>query len=245
MDPAPDGPAPDGPAPDGPAPDGPASGRPAALLALDVADDPASWARAGFTVTDSCVHLGGLALRLVGPDRRRGVVAWSVVGRDGGPAVGAAVDGIAVVPPPGADDAELPPTAREHANTAVAVDHVVLATPDLAATTESLGAVGWVTRRTVPDPRGTGRTMRFFLVPTGSAGRVVLEVIADPDGGPRRPTVWGLAITALDLDAARRRLGEEAIGKARDAVQPGRRIATVRHGELGMGLPLALITPRG
>jgi hypothetical protein len=34
------------------------------------------------------------------------------------------------------------------------------------------------------------------------------------------------------------------VGPAKAAVQPGRRIATVREGA-GLGLPVALITPRG
>jgi hypothetical protein len=45
-----------------------------------------------------------------------------------------------------------------------------------------------------------------------------------------------------DLDAAAERLGDR-LGRARDAVQRGRRIATVRP-EAGLGPPVALITPR-
>jgi hypothetical protein len=45
-----------------------------------------------------------------------------------------------------------------------------------------------------------------------------------------------------DLDAAAARLGD-GLGTPRDAVQPGRRIATAR-GAAGLGVPLALMTPR-
>jgi hypothetical protein len=45
-----------------------------------------------------------------------------------------------------------------------------------------------------------------------------------------------------DLEAAAERLGDR-LGRVKDAVQPGRRIATVRR-EAGLGVPLALMTPR-
>ena len=52
------------------------------------------------------------------------------------------------------------------------------------------------------------------------------------------------AVTAVvsDIDHAATLLGDN-LGTVKDAVQPGRRIATVRP-EASGGLPLALITPR-
>ena len=44
-----------------------------------------------------------------------------------------------------------------------------------------------------------------------------------------------------DLEAAAAHLGEH-VGRIKDAVQPGRRIATVRD-SAGLGLPVALMTP--
>jgi hypothetical protein len=54
--------------------------------------------------------------------------------------------------------------------------------------------------------------------------------------------VWGLALVVDDLDAACARLGKELVGDLRDAVQPGRRIATLRPAA-GIGIPVALMTP--
>jgi hypothetical protein len=51
-----------------------------------------------------------------------------------------------------------------------------------------------------------------------------------------------LALVVDDLDAACLRLGAELIGEPRDAVQPGRRIATLRPAA-GVGIPIALMTP--
>ena len=53
--------------------------------------------------------------------------------------------------------------------------------------------------------------------------------------------VYGASVTLLTT-ASMRLLGER-LGRVKDAVQPGRRIATVRPDACG-GLALALITPR-
>lgn len=52
---------------------------------------------------------------------------------------------------------------------------------------------------------------------------------------------YGLAFLVDDLDATARTLGP-LLGEARDAVQPGRRIATVRR-EARLGLPVAFMPP--
>ncbi len=64
---------------------------------------------------------------------------------------------------------------------------------------------------------------------------------SDPDGiGPAR--LWGVTAVVEDLDALAARLGDR-LGAPGDAVQPGRRIATLRR-EAGLGVPLAFMTPR-
>ena len=72
---------------------------------------------------------------------------------------------------------------------------------------------------------------------------MILEVIQAADGspllanpdGPAR--LWGISFLAADLEQ-----GASVLGEPRDAVQPGRRIATVRR-EANLGLPVALMTP--
>jgi hypothetical protein len=53
---------------------------------------------------------------------------------------------------------------------------------------------------------------------------------------------WGLTLVVDDLDAAAARLGDR-VGPVKDAVQKGRRIATLRR-EAGLGVPVALMSPR-
>jgi hypothetical protein len=79
-------------------------------------------------------------------------------------------------------------------------------------------------------------------------GPAILEVVQEPAeateraGGDRPAFFWGLAFIAPDLDATVAHLGDRA-GEARDAVQPGRRIATLRR-SAGLSVPVALMTPR-
>jgi hypothetical protein len=74
-------------------------------------------------------------------------------------------------------------------------------------------------------------------------GEVILELIGSPDTpGEGDPGFFGLAHTVRDLDAAAALLGEH-LGDTKDAVQPGRRIATLRHRELGMSVATALMSP--
>jgi hypothetical protein len=78
-------------------------------------------------------------------------------------------------------------------------------------------------------------------------GELLLEVVAAPPGsrvaadpeGPAR--LWGISFLVDDLDATVARLGD-LVGEPRDAVQPGRRIATLRR-EASLGVAVAFMTP--
>jgi hypothetical protein len=129
-----------------------------------------------------------------------------------------------------------PAPASAHPLGARAVDHVVVATPDLERTFAALERAG-LERRRVREA-GPNARQGFYVV-----GDAVLEVVGprEPDGdGPA--SFWGLVLVVDDLDAAAERLGP-LLGTPRDAVQPGRRIATVRR-EAGLGTAVALMTPR-
>jgi hypothetical protein len=67
------------------------------------------------------------------------------------------------------------------------------------------------------------------------------QVVAER-GGPDRPArLWGLALLAPDLDATVTALAEH-VGAVRDAVQPGRRIATLKR-SARLAVPVALMSP--
>ena len=123
--------------------------------------------------------------------------------------------------------------AATHANGVTAIDHVVLLAPDLEQKIAQLEAQGIELRRIREGETGMGAYRQAFF----RVGRPILEVVeADP---PER--FWGITFTTDDIDAAAELLGDK-LGRVKDAVQPGRRIATVRS-EAGLGLPVALISP--
>jgi len=199
---------------------------------LIIGDEPDVWAAAGFTVDpDGVCRVGSVRLRLAGRAEGKRIYAWTVrdmtVPRDGG------IDGLPtfVVHTPLAEPAK-------HDNGVLYLDHVVLATPDLARTTAALEACGLEPRRT-RDSDTYGAPMRqvFFRM-----GEVILEVIGAPEAAGDGPAgFFGLAYTVDDLDATKAFFGD-AVGTPKPAVQPGRRIATLRHKELGLSVATAFMS---
>ena len=191
--------------------------------------------------------------------RAPGLQHLELIGVEGRPA------NLAGLPVVHVDDA--PPVIRESARGATqlplpqqrgftldvtGVDHVVVATDDVRATCAEIALrSGAALKRVKEGERGVQGFHRF--------GSVILEVVErrlvdpdsqqadptsrqdDPDHHAAHATYWGFVVTVADLDAAIAHLGPDVIGAAKPAVQPGRRIATVRSGA-GLGVPLALMS---
>jgi hypothetical protein len=192
------------------------------LTGLVIADAPATWADLGFAVHDDTLRVGGVAIRLAGRGAGEGILGWSVDG------LNSDVLPVAAPAPPAAP-------ARAHPNGVVAVDHVVASTPDLEATMEALAADGLRPRR-IRDVEGGDLRQAFYVLETA-----LLE-LAGPVAELAAPRFWGVTLVAHDLDALADRLGDR-LGEPRAAVQPGRRIATLRRAA-GSSVPVAFMTPR-
>jgi catechol 2,3-dioxygenase-like lactoylglutathione lyase family enzyme len=190
------------------------------LEELEIADEPADWRALGFEVEDGACQVSSVRLRLVGKGPRRGILGWKL--GDGEPAAAAA-----------------PP----HPNGVARIDHVVLLSPDLDRTVEELRSEGFELRRIREGETPGGSTRQAFF----RLGEPILEVVQAPEGTSvaRNPDgsarLWGVAFLVDDFDALGAALGE-LLGTARDAVQPGRKIATLRP-EAGLGPAIAFMTP--
>ena len=129
-------------------------------------------------------------------------------------------------------------TRWSRATVRLACDHLVVMSPDSDRTITALAAYGVEPRRQRhTDQYGPPFTQTFFRL-----GRPILELIgpATPAGSePAR--FYGIAFTVDDLDATAALLGDR-LGRVKDAVQPGRRIGTLRR-EAGAGIPLAFMSP--
>jgi hypothetical protein len=199
-----------------------------------VGDEVGPWRDAGFTVDDDgTCRVGTVRVRLAGREGGKRVRSWALRGAEVGDA--SEVDGLVTTAAAGRGPAE----PADHPNGALLIDHVVVATPDTARTVAALDAVGLDVRRvrdTEAETYGAPMRQTFFRL-----GEVILEVIgpAEPAGdGPAQ--FFGLALTVRDLDALYGRYGAH-LGRIKTAVQPGRRIATLRHRDLGLSVAIAFM----
>jgi hypothetical protein len=185
----------------------------AELAALLVGDPPEAWADLGFVVDDGAVHVSGVRHVLGGSEK--GVRAWSFRGL--GDDV-TAIDGFAF----GLPALPAQPTP-DHPNGVVGLDHVVLATPNLGRTIAAIEEAGVDLRRVRDTGTAEAPSQQAFF----RLGEVILEVVGPktPRGeGP--PRVYGLAWTVRDLEETAAYFGG-LLKAPKDAVQPGRRIATL------------------
>jgi hypothetical protein len=200
---------------------------------LTIADTPAAWRECGFQLDGNGCVVGDTRIRLEEGDSGKGLTGWSL--RD---IETTELDGLPTArsdrPPPGERPA--------HPNGVTALDHVVAITPDLDRTVAALQGAGVDLRRIREEPTPAGAPRQAFL----RLGAVILEVVQEPAdaieraGGDRPAFFWGLAFVAPDLEGTVASLGDRA-GEVRAAVQPGRRIATLRR-SAGLAVPVALIT---
>ena len=185
---------------------------------LEIADEPAAWSAAGFDVEDGVCAVSRVRLRLAGRGTKRGILGWTL------------------------GDQPLEDAAAPHPNGVVRVDHVVMLSPELDRTVAELEAQGFDLRRRREGETPGGSTRQAFF----RAGEPILEVVQAPEGtsvardpgGPAR--LWGLAFGVEDMERTARELGD-LLGRPRDAVQPGRQIATLRP-EAGLGPAIAFMS---
>jgi len=206
------------------------------------------------------VRLGEVRLAFLGRDAGSGILGWSLLGiasteLDGLPTSGSPqelrVHAQEVEAPPIAQEVEAPPIqalhaqvhAHEHPNGVVAIDHLVAMSPELDRAVQALQVAGLDLRRIREQPTPAGAPRQAFF----RIGQVILEVVQEPaeiveraEGSPGPTRFWGLALLSDDLELTVERLGQHC-GEIRAAVQPGRRIATMRR-SAGLAVPVALMS---
>jgi len=203
---------------------------------LAVAGEPRAWEALGFELDGDTVVVGDLRIRAAGAAAGEGLVGWSLRGAASGE-----LDGL----PTRASERPPPASAPAHANGVTGLDHVVAITPRLERTIAALEAAGLDLRRVREEPTPAGAPRQAFF----RLGSTILEVVQEPadvaarNGRDRPAFFWGLAFVCPDLEATVARLGSDQVSEVRAAVQPGRRIASLRRAA-GLACPVALMTPR-
>ncbi|HET9718523.1 MAG TPA: hypothetical protein VFP55_00440 [Solirubrobacteraceae bacterium] len=194
------------------------------LAELAVGDPPEAWEALGFRVEGGNLDLGGVRIRL-DEESGPGIVSWSLRGVN---AMGS-IDGL----PSPVPRVLRPPPFATHPNGATGLDHVVISTPDFARTADAFRSAGMPLRRT----RDRGELRQGFR----RVGPAIVELVHGPGLNGRETHFWGLAVVVISLEDLAERLGDR-LGEIRPAVQPGRRIATLRSAG-GVSPQLAFMSP--
>ena len=196
------------------------------LTTVVVGDEPEAWARAGFSMIDRHTRIGSTTI-VCDPASGSGITRVAIAG------ITEPVDGL----PIGGEPVES--ETATHPNRVSAFDHLVAMSPAIDRTSAALAAAGLEKRRTREfEVGGATRRQDFFWM-----GDVILELVGQRGQNDPGPAVfWGLALECDDLTEAAASLGD-GLGRIKDAVQPGRQIATIRTRDLGVSVPIALMSP--
>lgn len=211
---------------------------PVTIEEIVLADEPERWDALGFDVRDGCVQLGAVRLRLAGAGAGKGIVGWSLHGL-----AATELDGLASTRSESATLASSPQSP--HPNGITGIDHVVAMTPDLDRSVLALQNAGLDLRRVREQPTPAGAPRQAFFRLGGEILEVVQEAeqIVERDGRAGAPArLWGLALLAPDLERSVESIAPH-VSEARAAIQPGRRIATLRR-SAGLAVPVALMSLR-
>jgi hypothetical protein len=198
----------------------------ALLTELRLSAPRSNWEAIGLSASGDFIMVGGVRLSFV-ESPVDGIIAWGFASD-----VPDVIDGI---PTFRSEPVVAVPVVSHHI-AASSIDHVVVTTSSLDRTCAAIeSGLGLPLKRT----REVGGGVRQGF---HRSGEVIIEVVERPDLDSTSASLWGLVLVVDDLDDAVGWLGPDLVGPPRDAVQPGRRIATLRS-EAGLGLPVALMSP--
>lgn len=196
------------------------------LATLVVGGTSEPWLALGFALDrHGRIPVNNGALEFAGSGS--GLLALGVAGLD----TSVDLDGMVVT----AVDASSVPPAVDHPNAAFELDHIVVMTDSLERTSDAVADVLGCERRRTREA-GDQRQAFHRLGPRG----VILEIVERE--GVTGVGLFGVVFTVVDLDAVVAAHDRDVLGLAKDATQPGRRIASVRSGA-GLGVPTAFMSP--
>ena len=207
-----------------------------ALERLVIGDEPDAWRAAGFTVHGDTMRFGKVSVELVGATGQRGVLGWKLKDIDND------IDGLVTNSAPSVEVVDTTPASlgvHEHTNAVFGIDHVVVETGDIDRTVAAFETAGIAERRSATMQTPSGERRQSFLW----AGRVILEVVGAMEPVNDKPaSIWGLALVTGNLQTTSHVL-DEKLSEPRDAVQPGRKIATMKTKDLDISVPIVILSP--
>lgn len=209
------------------------------LQQLRVADEPEIWGALGFAVDGRTVTIGSTAIVCGGLGLGKGIVDWALSRVDD------SIDGLVTSP-----TSAPPATPGDHVNGVVAIDHLVVSTPDLERTVGAFEALGLDCRRRREGLAYGRQAMRQAFFWLGNADgpieqKVILELVGPQDVDPAKADdparFFGLALTVRNLESTAAFFGD-LMKPPVEAVQAGRRISTISS-RGGSSVAIALMSP--
>ena len=198
------------------------------IAELHVGDDPSAWERLGFCINENRSLIG--RTEVVFSDGPKGIHSWVL--RNSMPSQFGPI-------PTTFTENPVPNPSIAHPNGSIGFHHVVLMVPafDIGKTALSNAGVQ------VEQGRPFGSTEKAMLRSAPKMGDIELELIGpESEDRSRHWQLWGLVIAVDDIDETADFLGD-LIGQVKPAVQPSRRIATVKK-EAELGVAVAFLGPR-
>ena len=213
-----------------------------AVVAIDVSGPTAPWSSIGLAVVDGVAWVGGIAMRWSSTDPGAGgavdddtiaVRSWTLAGSPHTPGT---IDGLATAHVGSIDD--LPPVERSHPLGVTSFDHLVVMTSSIERT---CGEIERVTAEPLKRVREAGPVRQGFH----RLGGMIVEVVESDRVTAPTASFWGFVWNVAGVDELYEvadRLGPDLLSAPKQAVQPGRFIATFRAAA-GLGVPVALMSP--
>lgn len=201
------------------------------VVGLEVVAPVAAWQAVGLPLVDGVAVVDGIAIRMRDPrDGEQPCIAGWVLADC--PRDAADIDGLSTAygPPPAAVDSGV-----DGLLAGSQFDHLVVMTSSLE---RSCGAIEAATGAPLKRIREAGPIRQGFH----RLGGLIVEVVESAQVTADHASFWGFVLIVDDLHEVCGELGPEVISAPKQAVQPGRWIATFRA-SAGLGLPTALMTP--
>lgn len=233
----------------------PALARPLQLELLMLGDTAAAWSAAGFFVSaEATVTLGQTIIQCTGQGEP--FQGWQIHGcqiqgcqiqgrqiQGSGSSTPehSSIDGLKLLAASDQGPRLNSVASQPHPNGITSIDHIVVSTGDSQRSIAAFESAGFEVRGSrSTSSYGSPMRQTFFW-----AGDVIVELMG-PDLGEATSEspaqIFGLALVAADLDSTAAALGE-LLGTPKAAVQTGRQIARLRTNSVGIGLPIAVMSP--
>ncbi|MEG3586589.1 MAG: hypothetical protein VX353_04805 [Actinomycetota bacterium] len=209
------------------------------LLQIILNEDPVVWESVGFKVSqlengDSFFTLGSVQFLFTPSDEPKGISSMKALG------VGEPIDSLPFGAIETADMEQVLSLPDEaHPNAITRIDHVVVTTSDCDRSTSAFHNAGIPSQRirTFGERNNLVRQTFFWL------GNVILELVGpDTKSGDDPAIFWGLALVSDDIEKTHSILGDSCT-PLKEAVQTGRKITTLKTRDIGISIPIAIMTP--